>query len=77
MNVNLHVALIHQFKPPLLQGLLYVKNLSKKGCELLAVDTQSFRISEVVNLEGKDWGSCVMFSDGENLGMITSVKDVS
>lgn len=56
---------------------MYVKNLSKKGCELLAVDTQSFRISEVVNLEGKDWGSCVMFSDGENLGMITSVKDVS
>jgi hypothetical protein len=62
---------------PLLQGVLYFKNSSKKGCELLAVDKESFRVSEVVNLEGKDWGSCVMFSDGENLGMITSAKDVS
>ena len=27
-------------------------------------------------LEGKDWSSSVMFSDGENLGMITAGKDV-
>jgi hypothetical protein len=44
---------------------------------LLAVDKESFKVSEVVNLEGKDWGACVMFSDGESLGMITSAKDVS
>lgn len=28
-------------------------------------------------LEGKDWSSSVMFSDGENLGMITAGKDVN
>jgi len=27
-------------------------------------------------LEGKDWSASVMFSDGENLGMITAGKDV-
>ncbi|KAJ9574765.1 hypothetical protein L9F63_008079, partial [Diploptera punctata] len=56
-------------------GLLYFKNSSKKGCELLAVERETFKVSEVVNLEAKDWTACVMFSDGESLGMITSAKD--
>nr|CAD7200761.1 unnamed protein product [Timema douglasi] len=54
---------------------LYFKAVSKKGCELLAVDRDSFKVTEVVSLEGRDWGSTVMFSDGDNLGLITSAKD--
>lgn len=71
------VTIISSSELPLLQGMLYFKSSSKKGCELVIIDKESFRVSEVVNLEGKDWGACVMFSDGESLGMITSAKDVS
>lgn len=60
-----------------MQNSLYFKSFSKRGCELLVIDRETLRVSDVVALEGRDWSSCVMFSDGENLGLITSAKEVS
>ncbi|XP_063236464.1 E3 ubiquitin-protein ligase MYCBP2 isoform X2 [Bacillus rossius redtenbacheri] len=54
---------------------LFFKPISKKGSELLSVDRESFKVTEVVNVDGKDSGTSVMFSDSESLGMITSAKD--
>ncbi|XP_066580931.1 E3 ubiquitin-protein ligase MYCBP2 [Prorops nasuta] len=54
---------------------LYFKCSSRKQCELLILDTETLSVTGVAVLEGKDWSSSVMFSDGENLGMITAAKD--
>lgn len=60
-----------------LQSSLYFKCAPRKQCELLILDTELLSIRGIAVLEGKDWSSSVMFSDGENLGMITAGKDVS
>jgi predicted heme/steroid binding protein len=41
------------------------------------LDADTLAIRGIAVLEGKDWSSSLMFSDGENLGMITAGKDVS
>lgn len=58
------------------QGCLYFKCAPKKQCELLILDSETLTIRGIAVLEGKDWSSSLMFSDGENLGMITAGKDV-
>ena len=58
-------------------GSLYFKFAPKKQCELLILDAETLVIRGIAVLEGKDWSSSLMFSDGDNLGMITAGKDVS
>lgn len=60
-----------------LQGLLYFKCTPRKQCELLILDAETLTVRGVAVLEGRDWPSSVMFSDGDNLGMITAAKDVN
>ncbi|XP_043461333.1 E3 ubiquitin-protein ligase MYCBP2 isoform X1 [Leptopilina heterotoma] len=54
---------------------LYFKCAPKNQYELLILDTELLSIKGKAVLEGKDWSSSVMFSDGENLGMLTAGKD--
>ncbi|XP_031781072.1 E3 ubiquitin-protein ligase MYCBP2 isoform X6 [Nasonia vitripennis] len=54
---------------------LYFKCAPKKQCELMILDADTLTIRGIAVLEGKDWSSSLMFSDGENLGMITAGKD--
>lgn len=56
---------------------MYFKCAPKNQYELLILDTELLSIKGKAVLEGKDWSSSVMFSDGENLGMLTAGKDVS
>ncbi|RLU27103.1 hypothetical protein DMN91_000902 [Ooceraea biroi] len=56
-------------------SLLYFKRAPRKQSELLIVDAETLVVTGIAVLEGKDWSSSVMFSDGENLGMITAGKD--
>ncbi|KAJ8666974.1 hypothetical protein QAD02_008636, partial [Eretmocerus hayati] len=56
-------------------GSLYFKCAPKKQCELMILDSETLAIRGIAVLEGKDWSSSLMFSDGENLGMITAGKD--
>ncbi|GLH12984.1 Probable E3 ubiquitin-protein ligase HERC2 [Gryllus bimaculatus] len=56
-------------------GTLFFKCVGKRGCELLALDRNTLKVAEIVPLDGKDWSSSVMFSDGDNLGVITCAKD--
>lgn len=56
---------------------MYFKCAPKKQCELLELDAESLNVRGIAVLEGRDWPSSVMFSDGDNLGMITAGKDVS
>lgn len=58
------------------QGSLYFKCAPKKKCELLILDCETLTIRGIAVLEGRDWMSSVMFSDGESLGMITAGKYV-
>lgn len=60
----------------LLQNSLYFKCAPRKQRELLIIDAETLVVTGIAVLEGKDWSSSVMFSDGENLGMITAGKDV-
>jgi len=59
-----------------LQNSLYFKRAPRKQSELLIIDAETLIVTGIAVLEGKDWSSSVMFSDGENLGMITAGKDV-
>lgn len=59
-----------------LQNSLYFKCAPRKQSELLIIDAETLIVTGIAVLEGKDWSSSVMFSDGENLGMITAGKDV-
>ncbi|CAL1686165.1 unnamed protein product [Lasius platythorax] len=54
---------------------LYFKCAPRKQSELLIIDAETLIVTGIAVLEGKDWSSSVMFSDGENLGMITAGKD--
>ncbi|XP_014476553.1 PREDICTED: E3 ubiquitin-protein ligase MYCBP2 isoform X5 [Dinoponera quadriceps] len=54
---------------------LYFKCAPRKQRELLIIDAETLVVTGIAVLEGKDWSSSVMFSDGENLGMITAGKD--
>ncbi|XP_063987126.1 E3 ubiquitin-protein ligase MYCBP2 isoform X2 [Diachasmimorpha longicaudata] len=54
---------------------LYFKCAPKKQCELLELDVETLTVRGIAVLEGRDWPSSVMFSDGEHLGMITAGKD--
>ncbi|KAK0177732.1 hypothetical protein PV328_001750 [Microctonus aethiopoides] len=54
---------------------LYFKCAPKKQCELLELDADTLTVKGIAVLEGRDWPSSVMFSDGDNLGMITAGKD--
>ncbi|XP_032681446.1 E3 ubiquitin-protein ligase MYCBP2 isoform X15 [Odontomachus brunneus] len=54
---------------------LYFKCAPRKQRELLIIDAETLLVKGIAVLEGKDWSSSVMFSDGENLGMITAGKD--
>ena len=56
---------------------MWLKVAGKKGCELLKIDFERFGVLEIFKLETKDWGPSVWFSDGEQLGIITSIRDVS
>ncbi|XP_034942184.1 E3 ubiquitin-protein ligase MYCBP2-like [Chelonus insularis] len=56
-------------------GSLYFKCAPKKHCELLELDAETLTVRGIAVLEGRDWPSSVMFSDGINLGMITAGKD--
>lgn len=49
----------------------------KKGCELLRIDRDPFRVVDTVRLNTKDWTPGVWFSDADQLGIITSICDVS
>lgn len=60
-----------------MQSSLYFKCAPKKQCELLELDADTLTVKGIAVLEGRDWPSSVMFSDGDNLGMITAGKDVS
>ena len=60
-----------------LQNTLYFKYTPRKQSELLIIDAETLTVTEIAVLEGRDWSSSVMFSDGECLGMITAGKDVS
>lgn len=59
------------------QNSLYFKCSPRKQCELLILDAETLTVTGIAILEGRDWTSSVMFSDGDNLGMITAGKDVS
>lgn len=59
------------------QNTLYFKYTPRKQSELLIIDAETLAVTEIAVLEGRDWSSSVMFSDGECLGMITAGKDVS
>ncbi|KAK9309341.1 hypothetical protein QLX08_000965 [Tetragonisca angustula] len=54
---------------------LYFKYTPRKQSELLIIDAETLSVTEIAVLEGRDWSSSVMFSDGECLGMITAGKD--
>ncbi|CAK9797457.1 E3 ubiquitin-protein ligase MYCBP2 [Anthophora quadrimaculata] len=54
---------------------LYFKYTPRKQSELLIIDAETLAVTEIAVLEGRDWSSSVMFSDGECLGMITAGKD--
>ncbi|XP_043286736.1 E3 ubiquitin-protein ligase MYCBP2 isoform X2 [Venturia canescens] len=54
---------------------LYFKCSPRKQCELLELDAENLAVRGIAVLEGRDWLSSVMFSDGDNLGMITAGKD--
>ncbi|XP_017880442.1 E3 ubiquitin-protein ligase MYCBP2-like [Ceratina calcarata] len=54
---------------------LYFKYTPRKRSELLIIDAETLTVTEIAVLEGRDWSSSVMFSDGECLGMITAGKD--
>ncbi|XP_026302017.1 E3 ubiquitin-protein ligase MYCBP2 isoform X8 [Apis mellifera] len=54
---------------------LYFKYTPRKQSELLIIDAETLTVTEIAVLEGRDWSSSVMFSDGECLGMITAGKD--
>ncbi|XP_015122961.1 E3 ubiquitin-protein ligase MYCBP2 isoform X2 [Diachasma alloeum] len=54
---------------------LYFKCAPRKQCELLELDVETLAVRGIAVLEGRDWPSSVMFSDGEHLGMITAGKD--
>ncbi|XP_011315230.1 E3 ubiquitin-protein ligase MYCBP2 isoform X2 [Fopius arisanus] len=54
---------------------LYFKCSPRKQCELLELDVETLAVRGIAVLEGRDWPSSVMFSDGEHLGMITAGKD--
>lgn len=56
---------------------MYFKCSPRKQFELLELDAETLAVKGVAVLEGRDWCSSVMFSDGNNLGMITAGKDVS
>ena len=60
-----------------LQSSLYFKCSPKKQYELIILDSETLTTRGIAVLEGKDWSSSLMFSDGESLGMITAGKDVS
>lgn len=57
--------------------MLYFQYFGKRGCELLVIDRETFKVKDTISLEGKACGSWVIFTDGENLGMIKAAKDVS
>lgn len=59
------------------QSTLYFKCTPRKQSELLIIDAETLVVTGIAVLEGRDWSSSVMFSDGECLGMITAGKDVS
>ncbi|XP_058809373.1 E3 ubiquitin-protein ligase MYCBP2-like [Phymastichus coffea] len=54
---------------------LYFKCAPKKQCELMILDADTLTIRGIAVLEGRDWSYSLMFSDGENLGMISAGKD--
>ncbi|XP_076623337.1 MYC binding protein highwire isoform X2 [Colletes latitarsis] len=54
---------------------LYFKCTPRKQSELLIIDAETLVVTGIAVLEGRDWSSSVMFSDGECLGMITAGKD--
>ncbi|KAK1123908.1 hypothetical protein K0M31_006938 [Melipona bicolor] len=56
-------------------NMLYFKYTPRKQSELLIIDAETLSVTEIAVLEGRDWSSSVMFSDGECLGMITAGKD--
>lgn len=49
----------------------------KKGCELLRIDRDPFRVVDTLRLDTREWSPGVWFSDGDQLGIITSLRDVS
>ncbi|XP_060534839.1 E3 ubiquitin-protein ligase MYCBP2 isoform X2 [Cylas formicarius] len=56
-------------------GNLYLKLCGRRGGEFLIVERNSLLISGSVPLQSRDVGSSVIFSDGENLGTISTAKD--
>ncbi|KAG7189524.1 hypothetical protein KM043_017215 [Ampulex compressa] len=56
-------------------NFLYFKYTSGAESELVIVEADTFVIAGIAVLEGRDWSSSVVFSDGENLGVITAGKD--
>ncbi|XP_035719406.1 E3 ubiquitin-protein ligase MYCBP2-like isoform X2 [Vespa mandarinia] len=54
---------------------LYFKCAPRKQSELVIINAETLIVTGIAVLEGRDWSSSVMFSDGENLGMITAGKD--
>lgn len=70
------LIMYHLHKIVYLQNSLYFKCAPRKQSELLIIDAETLIVTGIAVLEGKDWSSSVMFSDGENLGMITAGKDV-
>ncbi|XP_076287336.1 MYC binding protein highwire isoform X6 [Lasioglossum baleicum] len=54
---------------------LYFKCTPRKQTELLIIDAETLVVTGIAVLEGRDWSSSVMFSDGECVGMITAGKD--
>lgn len=72
-NLIIYVIYVIKFH---LQNSLYFKCAPRKQSELLIIDAETLIVTGIAVLEGKDWSSSVMFSDGENLGMITAGKDV-
>ncbi|KAL0280278.1 UNVERIFIED_CONTAM: hypothetical protein PYX00_001618 [Menopon gallinae] len=56
-------------------GWLWLKLSGKKGCELLRIDRDPFRVVDATRLDVRDWGPGVWFSDGDQLGVISALRE--
>lgn len=56
---------------------MYLKLNGRRGGEFLIVEKQGLLISGSLPLHSRDAASTVVFSDGDYLGTISPIKDVS
>ncbi|CAM1315909.1 MYCBP2 (predicted), partial [Pycnogonum litorale] len=59
------------------KGYLYFKPLAPHASEIKILSCETLKEEGRTELQDKNWGPSVMFSDGDNIGHITSSKDDS